>query len=145
MSAALPEGSCARRLWNAWDKAWNQGEVDALDDVLADDYVRIGMLDGRTHDRTGMKQVIHDLRHSFPDLHTTLDRTVESAEHIAILWRSTGTHRGQYNDVPPTGKRVEASGASFCTLRDGLVVEEVETWNPSDILSTLGIRALRAG
>jgi steroid delta-isomerase-like uncharacterized protein len=132
------------RIATAWDEAWNRGDVDALDEVLAVDYRRTGLHDPRPLDRDGMKATIRDVRASFPDLVTRIDRTVETADAIAILWRSSGTHRGEFAGVPATGKQIATAGASFCRIRDSCIVEEVETWDPRDILSTLGIFSLRS-
>jgi steroid delta-isomerase-like uncharacterized protein len=128
----------------AWDRAWNHGEVGALDEVLAVDYRRTGLYDPRPLDRDGMKASIKQVRASFPDLVTRIDCTVQTPDAIAILWRSSGTHRGEFAGVPATGKQIETAGASFCRIRDSSIVEEVETWDPRDILSKLGIFYLRS-
>lgn len=130
------------RLRDAWDRAWNNGDVGALDDLLSVDYRRTGLTDGRTFDREGMKTVILEARAAFPDLRTTIARTVEDESSVAVLWRCTGTHRGSFAGVPPTERRIDVSGASFCRTHDGLIVEEVETQGAREMLSALGVHWL---
>lgn len=134
----------AVRIAVAWEQAWNCGEVDALDEVLAVDYRRTSLIDPRVLDRDGMKRTIRLMRDSFPDLVTRIDRCVEGPDALAVLWRSSGTHLGEFADVPPTGKRIEVAGASFCRIKNMRVTDEVETWDPRDILATLGIHSLRS-
>lgn len=140
----MQKRSMSERLWLAWDRAWNNGDVDALDEVFAPDYVRTSLFDKRTLDRTGMKSAIAMVRESFPDMTTTIERSVETDNALAVLWSSVGTHLGRFRDVPPTGKPIETSGSSFFRMRDGMIVEEIETWDSRDILSTLGIHSLRS-
>jgi steroid delta-isomerase-like uncharacterized protein len=130
------------RVLEAWELAWNQGEPDALDLVLAPDYVRTGMADARTLDRDGMKRVVDQVRRAFPDLRTTVDECVESSGALAVRWHCEGTHLGDFYGAPPTGKTVHAAGASFFRAHDGAVVAEVETWDPRTMLSVLGIHVL---
>ncbi|NHC24326.1 ester cyclase [Nocardioides sp. IC4_145] len=132
------------RIADAWEQAWNHGEVDALDEVLAVDYRRTSLIDPRVLDREDMKRTIRQMRASFPDLITRVDQCIEGPDTLAILWRSSGTHLGEFADVPPTGKRIEVAGASFCRIKNSLITDEVETWDPRDILATLGIHSLRS-
>ena len=140
----MRQQTMSERVSWAWDRAWNHGDVDALDDVLAPTYQRTSLLDERTLDRAGMKSVIVTVRESFPDMKTTIERCVEAEDSMAVLWSSVGTHLGKFGDVPPTGKSVVTSGSSFFRARDGLIVEEIETWDSRDILAALGIHSLRS-
>lgn len=132
------------RVRAAWDLAWNQGNIEALDQLLAPDYVRTSLADPKVLDREGMKRLVADVRRGFPDLRTEIDQCIEADGSLAVLWRSQGTHLGEYYGVPPTGKTVQAAGASFFRARGVVVVEEVETWDPRDMLAVLGIHRLRS-
>jgi len=128
----------------AWELAWNQGDIGALDQILAQDYVRTSLADPKVLNRDGMKQLVADVRRGFPDLRTAIEQCIEADGSLAVLWRSQGTHLGEYYGVPPTGKTVQAAGASFFRTCDGVVVEEVETWDRRDMLAVLGIHSLRS-
>jgi len=138
----MQQNYIGERIQQAWDKAWNNGDVEALDDVLASDYQRTGLLDNKIYDKAGMKNVILNVRESFPDMHTSISQCVEDNDSIAILWTSTATHLGAYRGVPPTKKSIVTSGASFFSKQDDMIIRETETWDARDILSTLGIFSL---
>jgi predicted ester cyclase len=42
---------------------------------------------------------------------------------VAERWTGRGTHLGELQGIPPTGKRVEAPGSVFYRLVEGKIVE----------------------
>ncbi|MFJ3698780.1 ester cyclase [Streptomyces sp. NPDC090052] len=124
------------RIAAAWGAAWQRGEVDALDTVLADGYRR----HGRTaQDAADLKANITACRAGFPDLVTVIEDCVVEGDRVATRWVSRGTHTGRLMDVPPTGRTVTVSGATFSRIEDGMVAEEWVTWDPRQLLTALGI------
>jgi steroid delta-isomerase-like uncharacterized protein len=121
----------------AWVAAWDRGEVDALDELMAEGYRRHG--DGLPLDLAGFKASITATRSAFPDLVTTIDEIVVDGDRAAIRWHSVGTHEGSLLGVPATGRRVEVSGATFAHFEDDRIVEEHVTWDPRALLTALGV------
>jgi steroid delta-isomerase-like uncharacterized protein len=122
---------------DAWDAAWDRGEVDALDELLSPEYRRHSS-DGE-EDRTAFKASIIATRSAFPDLTTTIDEVVIEGDRAAIRWHSNGTHEHSFLGVPATKRSVEVSGATFARFAGGRIVEEFVTWDPRALLSALGI------
>jgi steroid delta-isomerase-like uncharacterized protein len=123
----------------AWGAAWDKGEVDALDQLLAPAYQRVTSGTAEAQDRDALKAMILTTRSAFPDLVTTVDDVVVEGDLAAIRWHSAGTHTHGFLGVPPTRKTVIVSGATFARFEDGLVVEEHVTWDPRALLAALGI------
>ncbi|MFM9608169.1 flavin reductase [Streptomyces niveiscabiei] len=126
-------------LRSAWRAAWDQGRVDALDDLLSPAYVRRRGPGGATQDRDQFKDSIRAMREAFPDLRTEIDDIVEDGDRLAVRWRSTGRHTGAFLGVPPTGKPVEVSGATFARFEGASVAEEWVTFDSRQLLEALGI------
>lgn len=129
-----------QQIEEAWSAAWDHGEVDALDDLLAPAYRRhsSGDADGLSLDE--FKATITSTRRAFPDLVTHLDEILVDGDRAAVRWRSVGTHEHSFLGVPPTGRTVEVSGATFAHFNaDGLVEDEQVTWDPRALLTALGI------
>lgn len=124
------------RISAAWGAAWQSGEVDALDTVLAADYRRHGRTAQGAAD---LKANITACRAGFPDLVTEIEDCVVEGDRVATRWVSRGTHTGRLMDVPPTGRTVTVSGATFSRIEDGMVAEEWVTWDPRQLLTALGI------
>ncbi|MET9859073.1 ester cyclase [Streptomyces smyrnaeus] len=121
-----------------WEDTWNRGHVDALDNLLSSDYLRHGR-DTPPQDLRTFKASILATRSAFPDLSTTLDDIVIEGDRAAIRWHSTGSHEGSLMGVPATKRRVEVGGATFARFEEDRIVEEFVTWDPSALLSALGI------
>lgn len=134
-----PETDIRTRLVAAWSAAWGGGQVDALHAILAPGYVRHGR---RSQDAAGLKGAIASCRAGFPDLVTVVEDCVVEGDRVATRWRSSGTHTGRMLDVPPTGRAVTVSGATFSRVEDGMITEEWVTWDPRQLLSALGVIAL---
>ncbi|MFC6066409.1 ester cyclase [Streptomyces ochraceiscleroticus] len=121
-----------------WAAAWEQGDVDALDQLLSPDYRRHGT-DAQPQDLSTFKASIVSTRAAFPDLATAIDDIVVDGDRAAIRWHSSGTHVNSFLGVPATERRVEVSGATFARFEGDRIVEEYVTWDPRALLSALGI------
>lgn len=125
----------------AWEAAWDRGEFAALGALLAPDYRRHSSraADGAGQTREQFEAVIASTRLAFPDLHTEILDLVEDGDTLAIRWRSTGTHSGRLIGVPPTGRKVEVTGANFARFGGDLIVEEHVSWDPREFLEAIGV------
>lgn len=126
------------RIERAWEAAWDQGDVDALDGVLAADYQRHGS-DGQTQDLATFKASILSTRAAFPDLTTVIDQIVVESDQAAIRWHSGGRQEHSFLGVPATKRPVAVSGATFARFENDRIVEEFVTWDPRSLLAALGI------
>lgn len=124
----------------AWAAAWDDGDVAALDRLLAPDYRRRSADDAEGITLEEFKASITATRTAFPDLVTHVEEVLIEGDLAAVRWRSVGTQQHSFLGVPATRRSVEVSGATFATFgEDGLVHEERVTWDPRALLSALGI------
>lgn len=115
------------------ERAWNRGELDAIDELVHQDYVRHtaqGDLD-----REGFKQRIAMMRAAFPDLHSQVEEMLTDGDRRAARFTVTGTHLGDFFGMPPTGAKVRFQSAVILHMRDGLLFEE---WEFADSAAILG-------
>ena len=130
---------------SAWRAAWDEGKVDALDELLAPSYRRHGNSSEAVQDLEQFKASITSTRMAFPDLVTTIDDIVEEGDRLAIRWHSQGTHTGTMFGVPPTRRTVSVYGVTFAHFSGDQVVEEWVTWDPRQLLTALGVITLGGG
>ena len=71
---------------------------------------------------------------AFPDLHSTIDQLIAEGDIVAGRMTTTGTHRGEFMGIPPTGKRVTFSEIHIVRIADGKAVEH---WGNSDDLGMM--------
>lgn len=128
---------------SAWDAAWNQGDADALDAIVHDNYALENAGLGQTSGLAELKDQIRDMRAAMPELETTVDKIVVDNDEFAIFWSATGIFTNPFGDVPPTKRPFETHGAIQGTLRDGLITRERVTWDPAvEMLADLGVPGL---
>jgi steroid delta-isomerase-like uncharacterized protein len=112
-------------------RAMNEDDLDALDALFAVDYV-----DHTQGYRgvTALKEQLALFRRAFPDLHITVDDTVEQGDRIASRTTVTGTQTGELMDLPATGRTVSVSAVDIARFEDGMAVER---WGGLDMYSLL--------
>jgi steroid delta-isomerase-like uncharacterized protein len=75
---------------------------------------------------------------AFPDLVWTVEDIVADGDTVAVRYTMTGTHRGDFAGVPPTGKAVVAQSMAFYRLVDGKIVEERAQLDMLSVFQQLG-------
>jgi steroid delta-isomerase-like uncharacterized protein len=104
------------------EEFWNEGNMSAADELMAVD-AEIHMPTGELVDLDGLKGFAATFRGAFPDWHSTLEELIAEGDRVAERWTGRGTHLGELQGIPPTGKRVEAPGSVFYRIVGGKIVE----------------------
>ena len=86
-----------------------------------------------------VRMVVMSTRQAFPDMRYTIESLVAEEDRVALLYSWTGTHTGAIGDVPATGRVVSASGAIFCRLSHGKIVEQWDIDDRLAIMQQLGM------
>ena len=124
--------------------AVNTGELELLRDVIAPDVVDHDPAPDQGPGPEGYIRLFAALRASFPDLAVSVDELVMDDDKIAIAYTITGTQKGEFLGVAPTGRKIRARGVQIARFRNGKMVER---WGSSDqlgILQQIGARAVSA-
>lgn len=122
------ENKAIVRRWFA--EVWNEGRVDAIDELFAPDGVAHGLGED-LHGPEGFKPFQAAFRQGFPDLRIELGHLIAEGDMVAYDWTATGTHHGHLLGVLPTGRAARIGGMSIVRIRDGQIVE---AWNVFDQL-----------
>lgn len=120
------------------EEVFNRGNVDAIDELVADDFVEHDPMPGASPDREGFKTMVRGLRQAFPDLHLDVDDQLEDGDRIAERWRCTATHEGEFMGIPATHRQIEVHGMDITRLQDGVVVEHWTQVDMAGLLQQLG-------
>ena len=81
-----------------------------------------------------LKEVSARLHRAFPDLHITIEDLIEEGDKVVSRQSVTGTHRGEYMGIPPTGKFVKYNEVFVVRFVDGRIAE---TWGIVDVLAQM--------
>lgn len=88
-------------------------------------------------DKTGaaaLKHVWTALFAAFPDLHLEVEDMIAEGDKVVVRNTVTGTHRGPYMGLEPTGKTVTYNEIFIFRFVDGRIAE---TWGVVDVLSQM--------
>ena len=117
---------------------WNEGNTSAADELMVPD-AEIHMPTGEVVDVDGLKGFAGTFRESFPDWHSTFEELVAEGDRVAERWTGRGTHVGELQGIPPTGKRVEVPGSVFYRIVNGKIVEFRGQLDMMGLMQQLGV------
>jgi steroid delta-isomerase-like uncharacterized protein len=113
-----------------FEEAWGKGNLAAVDDFMATDYMAHHIPSGMPPGAEGLKQLIAAYRRAFPDLKINIDDIFAEGEMVAFRWSVSGTHLGEWLGVSPTGNHVRATGITVFRIAFGKVME---SWTSIDV------------
>lgn len=126
----------ARRFNEAIQSYWRDGSFDALEALVAPDFVHHGP--GLPPDMAGLKQMLPAFRTAFPDLEITIEEIIVEGDKVfdRATWRAT--HQDELMGIPPTGKQVTVQEMHIARIADGKVVERWFQWDALGLMQQLG-------
>lgn len=75
----------------------------------------------------------------FPGYSIKVDDYIEAGNKVVVRARLRGRHTGDFNGIPPTGRRVEFSFILICRLEGGRIVQHWLETNHVTLLAQLGL------
>jgi steroid delta-isomerase-like uncharacterized protein len=115
------------------EEVWNKGNFTIADEIISPDYIK----HEATEDITALenyKQFVTGFHNAFPDANFKIDDTICEGHKVAVRYTFSGTQKGEYCGIHPTGNKVKATGISIFHVYKGKIKE---TWNYLDKLSIL--------
>lgn len=124
---------------------WNSGGRGRVQDVFAESAVFRDVAFGV--ECRGLDQIRELFRGTWsgmPDLHTELRRIIPAREHVTVEWTLTGTHTGDFPDLPATDRSVELDGVSVIRVEGRTIVRQTDYYDRATFLEQLGIEGSAA-
>ena len=114
-------------------EAFNAGDTERLLAVVAPDLVmHLAELPEPIHGRETWREGFELMKRAFPDLEARIDDVVAADDRVAVRVSFSGTHSGEFQGIPATGRRIHYISHEFYRVEDGLIAEE---WICSDMAS----------
>jgi steroid delta-isomerase-like uncharacterized protein len=104
------------------EQVLNNQRHDLVDEVLADT-VEFHGTGPSIIGRTSVVQWLAMFAAAFPDWHTTIDDMIAEGDRVAVRITSNGTHLGDYQAIPATGKPYTQNAIVIYRLTNGKIVE----------------------
>jgi steroid delta-isomerase-like uncharacterized protein len=132
MSAAANEANLQR----AFD-AWNARDLEGYL-TLYDDSIRLHGYSPVPMDKAAVRGFYEMIHQAFDGPKLTFHDVFSNGDRLAIRFTMTGTHRGEFVGVAPTGRNVAVDGITVLHFKDGKCVERWSSVNMYAWLAQLG-------
>jgi steroid delta-isomerase-like uncharacterized protein len=119
-------------------EVWSRGNLAAIDEIYAPDYVAhwVGGPDSRGRDT--FRQFVTDAYKRAPDRNETVDQIVAEGDLVVTRFTTRGTFASA-PDEPPGRKQITLQEIAVHRIRDGKIVEQ---WTVEGVMD---VRPLAAG
>ena len=120
--------------------AGNRGDLDTLDEIMTDDFVRHCQAtpEVTVTSRDEFKEFYKASGETFPDQNVTMDVLVAEGDRVAFFGKFAGTQKGPMGPFPPTGKRLEVDMGGIFRIEGSKIAELWVTWDNLAGLAQLG-------
>jgi predicted ester cyclase len=106
-------------------EAQGEGDLDTLDEILAQDFVDRSLLPSEDPDREGYKASVAEDHAAFSELRYIVEDQVATDDKVVSRLTIRRIHdRGEFVGIAPTGEEYEATGIVIHRIAGGRIVEE---------------------
>ncbi|MBY8826287.1 ester cyclase [Sphingomonas colocasiae] len=133
-----PQASMEDNLRHMFHDVWNRRRFDRIKDYFAAD-VNVQTAPGReVHGVQGIMWTVISMLAAFPDAVMHFDHFCDTHETdgyiAAVRWSLNGTHLGNGQFGPPSGKPVSILGMSHFRFKNGKIAQEWTVWDEIAVL-----------
>ena len=130
--------SIVRRLY---EEVWNKRNLEVAKELIAPSHAvqLFDAADSGVGPEAYARNVVQFVR-AFPDLKFKVMDMVAEGEKVVALWNISGTHRGEFRGIAPTGKKVSVDGITISQLADGKIMDSyvsLDLWSMMQQLDAL--------
>ena len=122
-----------RLLLATYERWWNAGDVDAVDEMVAVDYVDHSPVVNNAG-REGLKDLIREYHRGFPDMREEVEDVIAEGDRVVGRFHLRGTHAGPFLGIAATGAKVDLTGIDIYRIAGGKIVE---MWYEEDLLTLM--------
>jgi steroid delta-isomerase-like uncharacterized protein len=101
----------------------DKGNVEILNEVCASDYKMYWPSNAEPINLEEHIQLWQAFINAFPDLNHTIDEIIAEGDQVSTRETARGTHKGEFQGIPPTDKQFTMSAICLWRFRDGKLVE----------------------
>jgi steroid delta-isomerase-like uncharacterized protein len=116
-----------------FEEGVNRHDLGLVDEVIHPNYVNYDM-PAPAPGREGFKQVMAMFFTAFPDMHVNIEDVISEGDKVVSRGTFTGTHKADFQGIPPTGKRITVKYIDIWRFENG---QAVENWVQLDNLGML--------
>ncbi len=73
------------------------------------------------------------------DGHWGIEEIFSAGDRVVVRWTGSGTHVGEVNGIPATGKAIRVDAISIHRMGGGRIAETWEVWDTLSFLQQIGV------
>ena len=117
-----------------WYEAFDKKNPEILDRILAKDWTDIPPAPNQPAGPEGAKQILAELRTTFPDLKIKIEDMVQEEDKVVVRSTITGTQKGPLIGFPAKNHSMSIQAIDIHEIKDGKIVR---TWHTEDWMTGL--------
>jgi predicted ester cyclase len=121
------------------EQVFNLKKLDFIDELYCVDVIDHSAPPGLPAGIEGARLKLAAFTGAFPDLQLTYEHLVAEGDMVAGRFVLSGTHRGEFAGVEPTGNPVRVTGHDLMRIRDGKVSEHWVVMDSLSLMQQLGV------
>lgn len=131
----------AERLVNAYLDLWDEQEYSKIPDLVSESFEMHGPVtpEGGIHGRDGLEEWMREVTSGFPDFRTDVLAMLSGDDLVMCEVTVSGTHEGEFDGIPPTGRETEIRAMEKFRIADGEVREHRVYFDQQELLEQLGL------
>ena len=119
-------------------EAWNSGDVEAIKEIFSPDYV-YHSLSGQDESLEQMIEWLKPQMATFPDRIFSVEDILAKGDKVVSRFIFKGTHEGDTEGFPATGKKIEYTGFEIWRVENGKIVESWDVYDELSFYQQLGM------
>ncbi len=128
-----------------YEELFTQGKLSLAEEIFAADYIDQEAPPGQSsRGPEAMRQLVTMFHNAFPDITFHVEEAIAEDETVAarVFW--TGTHRGNFLGIAPTGRTVRQKQMHFIRFKDGKMIDHLAIRDDLGLRQQLGVLAAPA-
>ena len=122
-----------------FEDIWNQGDFSIIEKIWDKDFINHNV---KAKGFEGIRQYITAYRNAFPDVLVKIDDQIAEGDKVVMRYTITGTHKGEFQGIAPTGKSIRMTGIAIHRITDDKIVEIWSNWDALGLMQQLGAVSL---
>lgn len=114
-------------------EVWNNGNLDLIDEMIAEDFVRNlpnSWEPSKIEGAAAFKEYMTNIRTTYPDFNVEVHKRIADGDMVASTWTVSGTNKD-------LDKKISIVGMTMTRFVDGKAAEEWVTWDTADMQNQL--------
>ena len=122
-----------------FEEIFNRKNLSGVDKFASPDVRYFDTFNGESKGIDGMKKALQVFLTGAPDVHMTVDQSIESGDDVVTRETYTGTNTGSVGGMPATGKKFNVRGVTIVKIVNGKAVDVYHLGEDLSFMQQIGI------